>query len=176
MLSGVLRAHRAKSKSLCSIFSESFWDEGWKGSADREHLQAPATAAGCYKIGQELWKSHPHLAALITQHLTSAPSQIKRKPSHLQTCFYHLQLYLRLQQFSINALILCASGHAVSQHPCPGQHTRAWSELQRPAKLSHSRQAMGKSASHRAWLLFKNSKSHQKKGGSKLLLLQLYIK
>lgn len=175
MLSGVLRAHRAKSKSLCSFFQKVFEMRAGKvlqtGSICKLQLQQ----LGVTKLAKN-YEKWVHLAALITQHLTSAPSQIKRKPSHLQTCFYHLQLYLRLQQFSINALILCASGHAVSQHPCPGQHTRAWSELQRPAKLSHSRQAMGKSASHRAWLLFKNSKSHKKKGGSKLLLLQLYIK
>lgn len=35
-------------------------------------------------------------------------------------------------------------------------------ELQRPRTLSHSRQAIRKFASHRAELLFKNSKFHKK--------------
>lgn len=158
----VLRAQRAKPKSLCSIFSESFWDNCWKGSADREHLQALSTKAQSYEIGQELWKSHPHLAALIIQHLTSVPPRIKRNKLHIFKLAFNISNYI--SDFSSfksmhSSLCLWTQSKLEQLHRTP--HT--WSELQRPAKLCHSRQAMGKSASHRAGLLFKNSKFHTKK-------------
>lgn len=47
-------------------------------SANREHLQAYSQGSRVLP-GQVLRKSHPHLLAvfIVTQHLTSTPSQIK---------------------------------------------------------------------------------------------------
>lgn len=159
-----LRAHRANPKSLSCIFSESFWDKCWKGSADREHLQAPATAGGCHEIGQELWKRHPHLAALITQH--SVPSQIKRDKLHIFKFAFTISNYISdinsFQSFN-HCTHPCAYGHRMSWHHCPGLHAGTWSELLCPAQLSHARQARANPASHRAALLFKNTKFHKKR-------------
>lgn len=101
-------------------------------------------------------------AFIITQHLTSVPSQIKEMSFTSSSLLLpSLIISLALNHFQ-SMHSLCLWTHCelapLPRKPCTGIEY----ELRHPRKLSHSRQAIGKFASHRAGLLFKTSKFHKK--------------
>lgn len=91
----------------------------------------------------------------------SAFSSTTKKTSFTSSSFLSSPIISQTSRVFNQCIHPCAYGHTASRHRCPGHHIWTWSELHCPAKFSHSRQAMGKSASHRAGLLLKNSKFHK---------------